>query len=252
MPDTVLLPLPWAPANPVRLLRTCDANGKSHNGFPWPLTVGALVEAPDWNDRAACGGGLHGLREGFGNFGLLSDSSDAVWMVVEAEASEIVDVDDKVKAPRVRVALVGDRLHAVRFSQDEFWTRLRAQAMPGAQYATGFSGHASATGFRGHASATGDSGHASATGFSGHASATGDSGHASATGVSGHASAAGQHAIACALGLESRVKADHATGAIVATWWDRARPRVRVGYVGEDGIEPGVWYEATKDGWERV
>lgn len=38
-------------------LRTCDKDGRSHGGFQWPLTVGATVAAPDWNDRAECGGG---------------------------------------------------------------------------------------------------------------------------------------------------------------------------------------------------
>jgi hypothetical protein len=50
------------------------------------------------------------------------------------------------------------------------------------------------------------------------------------------------------------VRADHATGTIVGAWWDPCtdRTRVRVGYVGEDGIEPGVWYRATAQGWERA
>jgi hypothetical protein len=42
------------------VLRVCGPNGESYNGFRWPLTVGAEVVAPDWNERAECGNGLHG------------------------------------------------------------------------------------------------------------------------------------------------------------------------------------------------
>jgi hypothetical protein len=122
-----------------------------------------------------------------------------------------------------------------------------AMGYSGHASATGHYGHASATGHSGHASATGDYGHASATGHSGHASATGHYGHASATGHSGHASATGHYGWSVG-GYHSHVKAAE-NGALTALYWDdeAKRPRVVVGYVGEDGIKADTWY-AVKDG----
>jgi len=122
--------------------------------------------------------------------------------------------------------------------------------------ATGNYGHAAATGDYGHAAATGNSGHAAATGYSGHAAATGNSGHAAATGNSGHAAAtgnyghaaAGERGVAAVLGFNGT--ASGAEGAVISlTWWDEQakRPRIVVGYIGEDGLEAGIKYKLGKD-----
>jgi len=93
-------------------LRTCNADMTAYNGFVW--TREGPVEAPDWNPAPVCGGGLHFLRNGEGNAGLLSDKDDAVWMVVKADAAEIVDIDHaKSKARRCEVVFAGSREGAV-------------------------------------------------------------------------------------------------------------------------------------------
>ncbi|SDT85660.1 hypothetical protein SAMN05444156_3250 [Verrucomicrobium sp. GAS474] len=123
--------------------------------------------------------------------------------------------------------------------------------------ATGYSGHAAATGNSGHAAATGDYGHAAATGYYGHAAATGnyghaaatgDYGHAAATGYYGHAAATGNYGIAVALGKNGRAKAGK-DGLVVLRYQDDTadRPRVVVGYVGEDGVKADTWY-VVRDG----
>ena len=96
----------------VLLLRTCDADGRSYGGFKWPLTVGAKVVAPDWDARQQCGNGLHGLLWGEGDGGLLSWASDAAWLVVSADASDVVNLSGNVKVPAARVEHVGDRASA--------------------------------------------------------------------------------------------------------------------------------------------
>ena len=88
-------------------LRTTDKNGKAHGGFQWPMQVGAIVEAPDWNPRAECGQGLHGLKDGLGDASHLSSASDAVWWIVKAD--DAVDLDGKQKFPRCEVVALGDR-----------------------------------------------------------------------------------------------------------------------------------------------
>ena len=58
-------------------MRTTDAQGRAHGGFQWPMEVGAIVTAPDWNPKPVCGGGLHGLLNGGGDASHLSFGTDA-------------------------------------------------------------------------------------------------------------------------------------------------------------------------------
>ena len=89
----------------------------------------------------------------------------------------------------------------------------------------------------------------SATGESGAASATGARGAASATGWSGAASATGAHSVALATGIYSRALAGE-TGAIVLVNRDDngAIRHIRASKVGENGIEPNVWYTLNDAG----
>ena len=119
----------------------------------------------------------------------------------------------------------------------------------GAASATGTRGAASATGHQGAASATGDYSAASATGTRGAASATGHQGAASATGDYSAASATGKHAVACGLGYNNRAMAGK-TGAIVLVRRvdDGSITHIRASKVGENGIDPGVWYTLDEHG----
>ena len=64
----------------ILVLRSCRAGGESERNFVWPLTVGAVVEAPDWQDTDSCGHGLHGLSWAQG--GDYCDNSAPVWLVL--------------------------------------------------------------------------------------------------------------------------------------------------------------------------
>ena len=44
------------------ILRTCNSDLTSYNGFQWPES--GFVEAPDWDKTPQCGNGLHGLLQG--------------------------------------------------------------------------------------------------------------------------------------------------------------------------------------------
>ena len=74
------------------------------------------------------------------------------------------------------------------------------------------------------------------------AATTGNWANAATTGEGANAATTGKQAIACCLGLESTASAGE-DGAIVLTYFDGKRPRLVVGYVGEDGIDPGVTYK---------
>lgn len=126
----------------ILMLRTCQPDGASHNGFRWPLTVGAEVACNDWKSTKACGNGLHGLPWGVGDGTLLSWDPDAVWLVWEAVASEVVDIDGaKSRAPRGVVRFVGAREEAARFVLDNGGA---GKACVGAAVSAGDRGTASA------------------------------------------------------------------------------------------------------------
>ena len=133
-----------APEFKAYMLRTCDADMSSYNGFIWP-TVGH-VAAPDWDAREVCGYGLHGFLWGVGNGGLASWHPDAKWLVVGI--NEWVDLDGKVKAPEAWVVHCGDRASATAHIQ-----ALGARgAVVGGTATAGDSGTATA-GYRGTATA---------------------------------------------------------------------------------------------------
>ena len=97
------------------ILRTCAKDGTSYGNFRWPLTVGAIVEAPDWDHIPRCGNGLHGALHGEGDGGLFNWSADAVWMVVEADDDWIIDLGGKVKFPACVIRHVGDQRSATGY-----------------------------------------------------------------------------------------------------------------------------------------
>jgi len=81
------------------ILRSCSSDGSSYNGFKWPLTVGAIVTAPDWDSKAECGNGLHGLLHGAGDGSLLNWDKDAKWLVCEINLPDAVMLGGKCKFP---------------------------------------------------------------------------------------------------------------------------------------------------------
>ena len=91
----------------VLVLRTCNADLTSYDGFRWPES--GPVSAPDWNCAPVCGGGLHGLLWGEGDGSLLNWNPDARWLVVRADKGSVVDLGGKVKFPRGEVMFCGAR-----------------------------------------------------------------------------------------------------------------------------------------------
>ena len=211
----------------VLVLRTCDAQRRGHGGFQWPSS--GMCEAPDWSPRVACGNGLHGLLWGTGDSSHLSTESDAVWMAVRVLASDIVDLDGKVKFPRGEVMVCGTREEATSYIV--------------ARSPQGFSCH--------YATATaGDRGTATA-GYWGTATA-GDRGTATA-GYGGTATA-GNYGTATAgdYGTATAGTAGTATagdwGILNIRWYDGRRYRLGVFYTGENGIKPNTPYRCDSEG----
>ena len=203
------------PAGHALALRTCNADMTSHNGFLWPTS--GPVSAPDWQADKNCGHGLHGLLYGEGNGQLLNWDKSAIWLAVLVKLADVIDINGKVKFPAGEVVKCGTREEVVAFIQQHHPNFATVSGTATA----GYSGTATA-GYSGTATA-GVSGTATA-GYSGTATA-GYSGTATA-GYSGTATAG-------------------YSGTVIIKWWDEDAERYRfaIGYIGEDGLKPGVRYK---------
>ena len=201
----------------VLVLRTCPpdmvARG-SHEGvtwaFQWPRS--GPVECPDWDPTPKCGHGLHGLLWGDGDWSLLQEKDDSVWLVVEVDSADLVKIDSsKVKFRRGIVAFAGAKgaaiVHVMASEASMVHARREAEAWQEK------SGHSSTAASSGHSSKAASSGH------SGIAITIGDAGCAKAGPL----------------------------GLVIVTYWVAAEKRYRacVGNVGEGGILADTWYSVV-------
>ena len=250
----------------VLLLRTCGPDGEAYEDFRWPLEIGAVVRPAKWdpNPERDCGDALHGLLGGQGDGSLLNWSENAKWLVVSADADDVLPARaGKNRFREGRVEFVGDRKGATDYLMER-----GCLAVVGSLVTAGDWGTATA-GYRGTATA-GDWGTATA-GYEGTATAgyrgtatAGDRGTATAgdwgtatAGYRGTATAgyrgtatAGDRGTATA-GYEGTATAGD-WGTIEVLRWDGARYRRVVGYIGEDGIKSGVAYRVSADGKSLV
>jgi len=206
-------------AETVLVLRTCAADMSSSHGFVWPES--GAVGCPDWQPTQQCGNGLHGFLWGEGDHDLANWDADAKWLVVSVAATDIIDLDRKVKFPRGEVVFCGSRRDATSYLQAHGG---QGRAIIGATATAGYGGTATAGG-RGTATA---GGRGTAT--------AGEAGTATA-GYGGTATA----------GNRGTATAGEA-GTIIIERWNGKRYKFSIGYVGEDGILPNTAYRLDSDG----
>ncbi|MCK9569439.1 hypothetical protein M0R72_10915 [Candidatus Pacearchaeota archaeon] len=258
------------------VIRTCNQDGTSHNGFVWPKS--GYVECPDWNTEPRCGNGLHGLLWGKGNWSLL-DRDNPLWQICEVLLSEVVWIDgDKVKFPRCNILYTGNMAVAITMilcneeamretdqtssgdSSKAASSGDSSKAASSGNYSTaassgnsstaassGDSSKAASSGNSSTAASSGDSSKAASSGNYSTAASSGNSSTAASSGNSSTANATGINTIAMAAGRHCIVSAGE-SGCFATLWWDGQRNRVAVGYVGEDGIEAGVSYRLDDKG----
>ena len=94
-------------------IRSVRGDMTSHNGFKWPES--GEVTAPDWNDRAECGGGLHFLRQGDNLPGTWYAECDGGKILVISTDCAVVNIGGKAKCERCRVEYCGDMIGACAF-----------------------------------------------------------------------------------------------------------------------------------------
>ena len=196
------------------VLRSCNSDMSSYNNFIWP--VSGDVAAPDWNPAPIRGGGLHGLKWGYGDLGLLNWADDAKWLVVEVVEAEYVDLGMKVKFPRGKVVYCGEYTEAVTIISDAFIARTIADSET-------------------------DENIQAASGNSSQLAASGNSSRLAASGYSSQLAASGEDSIVCGVGLNS-IGSAGTNGCIALVWHDGKRYRIAVGYIGENGIEANTKY----------
>ena len=216
MSDGVAVATKEARTEKMLVLRSCKADGSSHNGWKYPLTEGAIVEAPDWNTAPKCGGGFHGLPFGDGDQTLLCWDQDAWWQVFEVDAGDVVKIDDaKVKFRR------GTQVF------------LRQGLAPGFPLALAYI----------------EANRPKRKAKKGDDIASGDGSTAASSGYGSTAASSGKKTVAASIGRGGAAKAGE-DGCLAVTWWDKKadRPRIAVGYVGENGIKPDTWYAADEKG----
>ena len=259
-------------SNTIRVLRTCNADGTSRNGFQWPLTEGAVVECPDWSPVAECGNGLHGLAEGEGDWGLLNWEPDAVALVLEVDESVVVEIGAKVKFPRAIVRKVGklagllcelacdakritaqvtDLISKVGSSDSQLaasgdYSRLAASGDYSQLAASGDYSRLAASGVRSQLAASGHSSQLAASGDYSQLAASGVRSRLAASGDYSRLAASGADSVAISAAPSCTAKTGE-RGAIALTWHDGTRYRIAVGYVGED-LEPDTFYRLDDAG----
>ena len=95
----------------VLVLKKCTEQRTSNNGkFTYPEK--GYVEAPDWNGKPECGGGLHGLLWGHGTFDL--DPYGTLFLVIECDSENVIEFDSKCKFKCGNVLLTGNQEEAIR------------------------------------------------------------------------------------------------------------------------------------------
>jgi len=114
---------------------------------------------------------------------------------------------------------------------------------------TGDLANAATTGNLANAATTGEQANAATTGESANAATTGYSANAATTGNRANATTTGEHAVSAALGIEGKAKAGIG-GAIVLCYRkdDGELIHVRSSKVGENGVQPDVWYALSESG----
>lgn len=101
----------------VLVLRACRDDLSSSHGFTWPKS--GPVAAHDWMPTKECGNGLHGWLWGEGDASIAGHldpfTANALWLVVEVDASLVVDLGGKVKFPCGEVVFCGARDEATKY-----------------------------------------------------------------------------------------------------------------------------------------
>jgi hypothetical protein len=238
------------------VLRTCDKNGRSKNDFQWNLEIGGLTTAPDWKETKECGNGLHGFLNGEGDGSLADWSDDAIWIVVEP-IGKIIDLDGKAKFESAKTVFVGDRLTTTNY----LYSQIGLHAIVGGTSTSGYKGTStsgskgiSTSGSRGISTSgskgisTSGSRGISTSGYRG-ISTSGSRGISTSgykgTSTSGYKGTSTSGYKGTSTSGSKGISTSGYEGTILIKYWDSTsdRYKIKIGYIGEDGLKPNTPYK---------
>ena len=245
----------------VLVLRNCKSDMTSHNGFKWPET--GHVEAPDWDPKPECGNGLHGLLWGEGVGSLLYKGEGTKWLVLEVDEEGIINLDGKVKFKECDIKFCGSQFDATKYLYDNggygraivgiTLTCGDNSTVIGGDYSKVTGGHHSRV-IGGHYStvvggeiSTVTGGHGSTITGADYSTITGGN-YSTVTGLYGSTVVGGYYSKVTGGDCSTVVGGNYSkvtggNGSIISiSYYDCSRARIKLGYVGEDGIEAGVEY----------
>jgi hypothetical protein len=213
MTSKTATPRPPSTRESAFLLRTTDENLRSHNGFQWPAK--GYITCGDWNPRPVCGGGLHGLLHGKGDYRLLAlDNPTAKWLVVRVRAKDVVAIDSqKVKVREGWVEFMGDgraacaallKLDSKADKKDLPFQQSAASGYLSQSAASGDLSQSAASGYRSQSAASGYLSQSAASGYLSQSAASGDLSQSAASGDRSQSAASGDLSQSAASGDRSQ------------------------------------------------
>ena len=214
------------------VIKSVSTDLTTRNGeFQYPES--GLVEAPDWNPRPLCGGGLHGLRVGDNYPGYWYD--DGKYLALEVDSADIVDLNGKCKFPKANVVYVANSMLEL-----SHWLQKNGRIGPWYRGIVVVGDNETAHAGVGGTATAGDRGTATARRYG--TATAGDEGTATA-GDRGTATA-GRYGTATA--ERFGIATAGIGGTIIIKYYD-GRVRYRVGYIGKDGLKPDTPYRLNDD-----
>jgi hypothetical protein len=204
----------------------------------------------------ACASGFHSVEYPLDVFGYYAPSC-SVYAIVEV-SGEISRHEDDTKIASAKISIKAELNLSELIDRAVKWIFARALPAEGAAQASGYQGAAQASGdqgaaqasgTRGAAQASGDQGAAQASGYQGAAQASGTRGAAQASGYQGAAQASGKYGVASGLGYKSKARGAETCAVVLVNRNDEGEiVHVFASKVGENGIEPDVWYTLDDSG----
>ena len=241
-----------------RMLRTCSSkmegsgqrlkNGSTVESEPFIWEEGKVLVADDYDERPVCGGGLHGLRDGLGNWSLLDWDPNAIAVIFENVDCPVIAIDDeKVKVQKAQIVKIGPLPTLLAEFLPNYIRELTS--ILEVDVITISRGSDNLTNDKRNAQ-IGSSGNYAKIGSSGYSAQIGSSGDYAQIGSSGdyaQIGSSGKDSVIASAGLNGKAKIGE-NGAIALTYTDSAdRYRIAVGYEGE-GLKAGVWYSVNSNG----
>ena len=103
-------------SNKKLVLRNCNPDGSSCNGYVWNTEIGAVNTCSDWIDNYECGNGLHGWLDGIGDTSVSNYNFSSLWLVLEVENFNLLD--GKVKFQSCVVVFKGSKSECAKYLYD--------------------------------------------------------------------------------------------------------------------------------------